>query len=56
MALLVAALLAQLPASYRVHFDREMFLRSITAHLPNGSFCADQYTLGPTGYLHEPDP
>ncbi len=55
LALISASLLAQLPSSYRVHFDREMFLKAMTADLPDGKFCADGYTLGPNGYLHEVD-
>ncbi|KAI0682478.1 hypothetical protein BC835DRAFT_1311499 [Cytidiella melzeri] len=55
MEQLVFSLLGQLPAEFGVRLDRESFLKSITATLPDGVFSADNYDLGPTGSMHQPD-
>ncbi|KAI0693169.1 hypothetical protein BC835DRAFT_1416096 [Cytidiella melzeri] len=55
MAQLTATLLGQLPADLNVHFDREAYLKSITAHLSDGMFSAEGFDLGPNGFLHQPD-
>ncbi|KAI0689169.1 hypothetical protein BC835DRAFT_1308485 [Cytidiella melzeri] len=55
MAQLTATLLGQLPADLNVHFDREAYLKSITAHLSDRMFSTEGFDLGPNGLLHQPD-